>query len=616
MALLQEIIRKLEVEGGTRYLRIMLGALAVLGLIGIYNWRAFQNLGSQEAMDQAQLARNLAQGKGYTTLFVRPFSIYLVKQHYLDKHGLPHIGESVDMARLNNGHPDLANPPVYPVLLAGLMKVLPFRYPIAQDGGASRYQPDLLIALFNQFLLVVLAGLVLLLARRLFDWAVAWLSALLVLGTELFWQFSLSGLPTMLLLVLFTGLVWLLVVLEHEAREPGARANRLVVLALGAGLLLGLGALTRYSFGWLVVPVVAFLLWFGGERRIPAALLALSAFVLVLAPWVVRNYLVSGTPFGTAGYALLEGRSIFTGHNLQRWLSPDFSQLGLFVAAHATWGKLLGNVQQVLQNDLPKLGGSWLTAFFLVGLLVNFRSPAIKRLRWFLLMSLVLLCVAQALGRTQLAEDSPDINSENLLVLMAPVLLIFGSNLFLALLDQIQFPMRELRVVALALFAVLACLPLLLTLLHRSRPPSTLYDPPSIQKAVSRIKEKELTMSNIPWAMAWYGQRQCVWWTLRCMPNPKAPDARENFLAINDELKPVSLLYLAPEPIQGDSFVQTAVLGEQSWDFLPFFIAMTQRLPPNFPLHYVVPGFFPKQIVLGDWERGPKPAAPAVPAAP
>ncbi len=28
-------------------------------------------------MDSAQLARNIADGKGYTTLFIRPFSLYL-----------------------------------------------------------------------------------------------------------------------------------------------------------------------------------------------------------------------------------------------------------------------------------------------------------------------------------------------------------------------------------------------------------------------------------------------------------------------------------------------------------------------------------------------------------
>jgi hypothetical protein len=37
----------------------------------------------------------------------------------------------MDLARLKTAHPDLANAPAYPVLLAGLMKVLPFTHPVA-----------------------------------------------------------------------------------------------------------------------------------------------------------------------------------------------------------------------------------------------------------------------------------------------------------------------------------------------------------------------------------------------------------------------------------------------------------------------------------------------------
>ena len=33
-----------------------------------------------EGMDAAQLARNIAEGRGYTTLFVRPFSLFLVQR--------------------------------------------------------------------------------------------------------------------------------------------------------------------------------------------------------------------------------------------------------------------------------------------------------------------------------------------------------------------------------------------------------------------------------------------------------------------------------------------------------------------------------------------------------
>ena len=104
---------------------------------------------------------------------------------------------------------------MYPVVLAGLMKVLPFHYPVCRTSskapsGATaasfwRYQPDFLIALFNQVLFSGGDRADFFLARKLFDTRVAWLSAILVLGSELFWRFSVSGLSTMLLMMIFLG---------------------------------------------------------------------------------------------------------------------------------------------------------------------------------------------------------------------------------------------------------------------------------------------------------------------------------------------------------------------------------------------------------------------------
>ena len=97
---------------------------------------------------------------------------------------------SADPAQLKGMHPDIANAPVYPLVLAGLMKVLPFDYqvdltnrfwsssPSHLTGDSDqpltqrqfrRYQPDFLIFVFNQLLLFVVATLSFFLARRLFD---------------------------------------------------------------------------------------------------------------------------------------------------------------------------------------------------------------------------------------------------------------------------------------------------------------------------------------------------------------------------------------------------------------------------------------------------------------
>src|SRR5438874_12672612 len=127
MPLIQEAIHRVEVAGGMRYVRVGLAALAVVGAIIFYNVRCFRNMSTQEAMDSAQLARNIAQGKGYTTSFIRPFSMFLLRRHNEQLMSSQPV-RFADLTRIKERHPDIANAPVYPFLLAGVLKILPFRF--------------------------------------------------------------------------------------------------------------------------------------------------------------------------------------------------------------------------------------------------------------------------------------------------------------------------------------------------------------------------------------------------------------------------------------------------------------------------------------------------------
>jgi len=610
MPLLQDLIHKLEVTSGPRYLRISLACLAIMTLMVGYNWRSFRNMASQEAMDAAQVGRNLAEGNGYTTQFIRPLSLHLVKKRNETKHGIvppPHS----DYSQIKDRHPDLANPPVYPFVLAGLMKVLPFSWEIdtskpfwSSGGRFLRYEPDFLISLFNQLLFFGVIALTFLLARQLFDPAVAWFSAVLLLGCELLWRFSVSGLSTMLLLVIFMGLIWCLVFIEREAREPKWGTKSLLLLTAAAGFLLGLGALTRYAFGWMIAPVIVFLILFGGSRKAALCVLTLTVFCVVLAPWVYRNYQISGTPFGTATFAIMEGHSVFPEYKLERALDPDFKNMRVGTFVH----KLLINSRQILQQDLPNLGNSWLTPLFLAGLLLGFRNPAIRRLRYFLMFSLVMLIIVQALGQTQLSEDSPVSNSENLLVLLVPLIFVYGVSFFLLLLDQMKLLFRGVRYIVIGVFGVIMCLPLLFTFL----PPRPLpvvyppYYPPAIQQVTGWMKENELMMSDIPWAVAWYGNRQCIWTTL---------DAQDQFFAVNDLLKPIRALYLTPATMDSRFLTGWVRAGEHSWGSFILESMLRGQIPASFPLRVSPKGFLPEQLFLTDWDRWKAESAVKTPTA-
>jgi hypothetical protein len=600
MPFLQDWIHKLEEGAWARYVKIAAFCVAILFLVFTYDFRAYRNFATPEAMDSAQLARNLAEGRGYTTLFIRPFSLYLVQSHNQVQAADALASAGTDFAEIKAAHPDLANPPVYPLALAGLMKVLPFHYPLnlqngfwSNAGNFWRYEPDFLIASFNEVLLLVVVVLTFFLARTLFDTSVAWLSAFLVLGCESLWRFSVSGLSTMLLMIIFIGLIWCILWIEEAARDPQPKFSRLLGLAIAAGVVVGAGALTRYAFGWVIIPVALYLILHGGQRGVLHALAAVGAFALVLTPWIIRNFVVSGTPFGTAGFAVVEGTSAFPGFQLERSIRPDLSSaLGLALYLH----KFLDNLRPILQDALPKLGGSWVSMLFLAGLLLNFRSPAVRRMRYFLLMCLALFIVVQALGRTQLSEESPEINSENLLVLLAPLVFIYGVSLFLILLEQMELPLRELRYVVKIIFVVLCCAPMIFALLPPRAIPVVYppYYPPDIQLVSGWMKPNELMMSDIPWAVAWYGQRQCTWLTL---------NAQDDFFAINDYLKPVQGLYLTPKTLDAKFASDWMRADEHSWGNFILQAVAQGKIPTSFPLNHSPTGFFPERMFLTDAER-------------
>ena len=604
----QDIIHKLEEGAGARVVKLALLVMAIGSLFFVYNWRAYRNLNSMEAMDAAQVARNLSAGNGFSTLFIRPLSIYLITNHNSARTIMSPVTGTADPAMLKQPHPDLANPPLYPLALAGLMKVLPFNWEIAslkaptgktqfsfwdRDGKFWWYQPDFIITLFNQAILLLLVYLTYSLARRLFDNKIALLSALLVMGAEILWRFSASGLPTLLLMVWFLLLARCLLELEIGVRENTLIRKREIQLVVAVGLLLGLGMMTRYSFAWIMFPTAAFLLLLTGKNRFSNTVLALVVFAVVCAPWITRNMVISGQPFGTASYSFMEATPAFPGHKLQRSLAPEFGKYEL----QMFWRKTLTNLRSVVGTELPRLGGSWVSAFFLVSLLLPFRNPGINRLKYFTVACIGTIAMASAVGRTQVFEDGNELTSENLLVLFTPLLLIYGTALYKVLRDQIDFPAPEMRTIADGFYVAVACLPLVLALL----PPRTTavayppYYPPLIQRVSNWMRPSELMMTDIPWAVAWVGNRQAIWLTL---------DTTDQYLAVGDNFKDVRALYLTPRTTDQRFLTGWIQSFDRPWGGMVLEVCLHKEVPSGFPLRQAPEGFpLPDQLFLSDRVR-------------
>lgn len=583
---LQEWIHRLEVGSGAHYLRWILAVVAFAMLAVVYDTLCFRNFTNPEAMDAGQLARNIAEGRGYTTSFVRPFSMALISGHRADKSTL-----------LKEGHPDISNAPVYPMLLAGLLRITPAPGDLTGIKGFNVAPSDMIVAMLNQALMGLGLLLVFRLALGWFDRAVAWTSAGLFALTEVYWRFSISGLSTVLLIDLVLLLVWLLSRFERHARE-GAGVGRLFLYAASVGLVMGIAMLTRYSVGWLIVPVLIFIGCCAARRRVVLMGVTFCAFAVLVTPWLVRNTMLSGWPFGTATFALLQDTPMFPSDALERSLEPLFSGLPGHGGqlSRGVVHKGMANVREIVGTELARMGGNWLWAFFLVGLLVRFQNANLSRMRWLVLGAIVLMIPVQALTRTHLSAEAPAINSENLLVLFSPLVIVFGVGLFFVLLESLSLPAASVRYGILIAFVVLMSLPLQLTLLpphpRAAAPP---YYPPRIQQFAHYLDKPELLMSDVPWAVAWYGERQCVWMPL---------NGRQEFFAINDYHKTVNGLYVSTRTTDR-KFLSSWLVGEnQGWGSFLLQSFVRREIPDGFPLKHLPEGLFANgELLLMDRDR-------------
>jgi hypothetical protein len=575
---LQDWIHHWEVGAGARLIKGLAAVLAFVAVAVWYDVRVDQGPSCEEAMETAQLGRNLSQGAGFTTQSIRPLSIYLLNSN-APKTGLP----------------DVSNPPVYPVLLSGLMRAAPMQFAAKQNWD---YQPDRWIAAFNQLLFFVAIVLLFRIARRQFDDRVAWLSAVLFGGTNVYWVFSVSGLSTMWLIVVLLAMAGCLARIAERTDaapiSPGWSAL--------AGALAGVGGLSRYSFAWIIVPVILFLALVGGRSRGKHCASAAACFLVIMVPWLARNMELTATPFGTASYAAIQGTPPLQGDSLERSLDPRpaFRRVEVMDVVN----KLLANGRDLWHSDFAGFGGNWVSAFFLVGLLMPFQSPARGRLRWFLVGSIALLFVVQALGQTHLSQDSPEINTENVLVLLGPLTFVYGSALFYTLMDQLNLVAMDARGAVIAVFLVLMSAPLLLSLLVATAPAeNSPYSPLHIQRVARLMREGELMMSDIPAAVAWYGNHDCCWLSL--------DDDRE-FFKIN-ELRPVKAVFLTQRTTNSRLLSQMSA-ESKSWGHL--FLQCEAHLevegygqvPTGFPLTNAPSGFLPNQMLLSDrprWETPP-----------
>ena len=478
---LQEKLLDLDTGTTARFLKIGMLTATVVGLCLVYTLIQFKGLKSETAMDQAQIARFLMLGEGFSTCYLRPLAI----------HQLSDTGRTIPTKIF----PDFYNAPVYPLVESVALRFVKKQLTMSPTDTLS--MGDRAISVLGVILL--LAGVLVwyLVGRLIFDHSLAILAAGLVLVTDLMWQFALSGLPQHLLIILF-GIVTFCSLQASRSNEEENDLKALLWLG-GAGLGLGLMSLTNgvtacFVPGFLIFCVVGF------HARIRAILVPLIIYLLCISPWLLRNISVCGNPFGLSIYTALAGAGI-TESSIMRGTSTGLV-LGGGIATKFRSGILdqAAHLWEYLGLNIVAIG-------FVLSLLHPFRSTFASLWRWIIL----LMWVLTSFGLTFFGVSGA-VSANQLHVLFLPVFILYGLAFILVLWNRLEIHLQFIRIAFLTLIFLLAGTPMLLTLLtgQTARIQWPPYVPPFISILQNWFQKEEILCSDMPWAVAWYAQRKCL----------------------------------------------------------------------------------------------------------
>ena len=546
---IQRTIHTLEAGGAAAWVRRALVALAILGLALFYLFHEFRGLAAAQGMDQAQIGREILRGHGWATQFARPLAAGQLQSH----------GKNVAQKIWT----DTYNAPLPPLVDA--IALLPVHAHLKMTPRDIIYTGDKAIAALAILLFIASVGVLFLIARRLFDLRLALLSCGLVLVCDTIWQYALSGLPQMLLLLLFNLTIYLLV-RAIEAQAGGRSVG--VWLAL-AGVGFGLLALTHALTIWIFLPAVLFCA-VHFRPRVWAAVLVLVPFVVVYTPWLIRNYLVCGNPGGAAIFAFFDGIGMSEAAHM-RHLAIDTSGLSV-----GFWrARLTGNLIDQGGKILHYLGWSVVALFFFAAVLHPFRRVATASTRWLVLAMWAGATFGMALyGVTE--EQGVAANQFHLLFI--PIMTCFGLAFLLVQWNRLEIPHRLARIGFLVLLFLICGSQTILNLL----PPysrSSLHWPPYVPPYIAVIGDwmqpNELTATDMPWAVAWYADRKAVWL-------PETIRAYTEFNDYNLFGGRINAIYLTP--ISGSQNTLRDILKGEYRDWAPVILRSVDL--QKFPLKW------------------------------
>jgi uncharacterized membrane protein YeaQ/YmgE (transglycosylase-associated protein family) len=392
---IQKAVHTLETGATALWIRRSL-LLAGAIVLAVYQFYYFRGLVTSQAMDQAQIGREIATFHGWRTNFIGPRAIAQLSAH----------GKNV--ARSIRHH-------TYEAPLPPLVDAIGLRLIKAHWKMSPRdllYAGDKVIAAESIALFFLSIVVLFFVARRLFDQRLAFLACTFVILCDMLWQYSLSGLPQMLMLFIFNCTLYALVRAIEACHNERPTMLWLAAVGFGFALLALSHALTLWMFTGAMIFIACYF-----RPRLRPTLIVLGIVSAFYAPWLLRNFVLTGNPAGVAFYSLFDGVRHSEAMHM-RMLGGD---LGGAMALFRD--KIIANFMTETSGLFGNLGWSVVALMFFVSFFHQFKNREAATLRW-----IILALWAGALAGMSVygVTQEEGVAANELHVLFIPIMTCFG----------------------------------------------------------------------------------------------------------------------------------------------------------------------------------------------
>ncbi|MBE6409152.1 MAG: hypothetical protein E7034_00960 [Akkermansiaceae bacterium] len=482
-------------------IRLLLGvALSLLCFTQLFF--TFRGLDKPEAMDQAQIARQIARGEGMTTKNLAPFDVRVRSQE--SESGLDF-----------NQYQATSYAPLHPMILSAAIRITGYHHFNEKRMVPDQemvYDGDRVVAAVSTifFMLALLLSYILL--RKMFDEVLAATAVLLMGFSKLLLNFAVSGLAQPMLMCLFIGIV--ACVYAAIRADLYNKDKHVLIYNILAFILAILMCYTCRISAWCMLGLIVFSALYFRPKGMYAVIGVAMGIVLVLIPTAIL--LQPGGGLSAAFQQAFYGG--FGVGNMERMMRST-DEFGFNVDSSNFFLRLLGATFSQSSTMYEHMGSIIVTPFFLLSLFNRYRNPIVNGIKWLVFSCWICSCAGMALFGETSAMGVCQIST-----LFTPFFTAYGISLVFIFLARLQISENFVTIRSLTIAAIFLIssgvflfefpreLQIGVITSARGIPQYPPYYPNKLNGELHDISNpQDIIVTDQPWAVAWYADRKALW---------------------------------------------------------------------------------------------------------